>query len=232
MRKIEPGSVSGFAVERRATTRSLRLRAAGPARGTGIAADAPRLAARRRRGEVDGNAAPVGVRRLRDDRDVGVAPAQRRQRHAAEPGLIGLQRAASSRRAAAGRTATSENRSFIARAPPGGNRFCLARLPHTSISHQRRLLFLVASKNSQPHFSPWHCLTRVRSPWYSSVTRRQRDRPEDRLDRRFAHVPGQPTLCADRGEARRARARRRGFRSGFRARSGGAGRPAAIAAPS
>jgi hypothetical protein len=49
-------------------------------------------------------------------------------------------------------------------------RFCLARLPQIFISHQRRLLFLVVSKNNQPHSSPWHYFTRVRSACCSSVS--------------------------------------------------------------
>jgi hypothetical protein len=47
--------------------------------------------------------------------------------------------------------------------------FCFARLPQISISHQRRCLFLVVSKNSQPQWSPPHCLMRETSLCASSV---------------------------------------------------------------
>src|SRR5690349_7824938 len=45
-----------------------------------------------------------------------------------------------------------------------------ARFPHTRISHQRRLLFLVASKNNQPHSCPSHRFVRERSRSISSVS--------------------------------------------------------------
>ena len=95
------------------------------------------------------------------------------------------------------------------------NRFCLARLPQISISHQRRLLFFVASKNNQPHLSPWHCLTRVRSACCNSVS------AESRIGRRrtrpgFARRSRSNQSCRRQGSAGRRRARARALWSASR----------------
>ena len=101
----------------------------------------------RPRGEGDAQAAPVGVGLLSENGDPRVLRHERRQRHAAEPRLVGLER----RRAAGERAAansTIRRKTGRRLNPPrlrAASRLCLARLPHTSISHHRRRLFLLES---------------------------------------------------------------------------------------
>ena len=221
MRKNRRGSLKRLAVERKvrrdrwnaAAGRGKRKRQCAT-----CAAGRPRVVAK-----DDDDAAPVRVLALAEDRDVGVGRTQRRQRHAAEPRLIGLEFARASRERQQRQRRDEQDAPHCARAR-SLKRFCLARLPQTSISHQRRLLFLVVSKNSQPHFSPWHCLTRVRSACCSKVSAESEIGSEHGLDRRLARRPGPAEVAADRRQpAPRERAGVRlgsGFRCAQAKRSG------------
>ena len=121
-------------------------------------------------GDFDPAAVPAFA--LRVDCQPGVRGFQRGQRHPAEPRLISLQErraAGDGDRQAGDRDGASPGRDGQASRALAPCRRCLARLPQISISHQRRLLFFETSKNSQPHFSPWHCFMRDRSACRSVV---------------------------------------------------------------
>ena len=126
---------------------------------------------------------PSGSGRSAEDRDRGAVGRQRGQGHAAQPGLVGLD--AGEQPAERGRRAQERGRGpgFIAPRRRAASRFCLARLPHTSISHHRRPLFLLVSQKSQPQAWPSQRLMRAKSPSVNSFTADERDRAERRLDR-------------------------------------------------
>ena len=119
----------------------------GAQRPAGLAEAAVGEMGRTRSGGIetidDAQAAPVGKFVLAEDFDGRIGRGDGRQRHSAEAGLIGLDqlRAAGERQSGDedGEKAPHASRSRAAR------RRCLARLPQTSISHQRRRLFLVSS---------------------------------------------------------------------------------------
>ncbi len=122
-------------------------RAAGVAESAGRDDGAGRLAGRFR-GKSDVEAAAVGVGALAEHRDHGALGHERGQGHAAEPRLIGLDLARAAGEGAGGEESQGDPDQDNADHPPrlrAASRFCFMRLPQTSISHQRRPLFLVVS---------------------------------------------------------------------------------------
>ena len=106
-----------------------------------------RLFAGRLRGEGDAQAAPVRVGLLRQNGDPRLLRHERRQRHAAEPRLVGLQRRRAAGEHCRGHKNDQAKGQAAAQSPRlrAASRRCLARLPQTSISHHRRRLFLLRS---------------------------------------------------------------------------------------
>ena len=156
-----------FAVERHGDQIARLPRSSGLTKAAG-GEMALGLFAGRRRGKPDGESAAVRVRALADDVDCRADGHERRQRHAAEPGLIGLERGRTAGDEACGKE-NDKGPDHPARLR-AASRFCLARLPQTSISHHRRRLFLVVSQKSQPQAWPSQRLMRETSPSVNSLT--------------------------------------------------------------
>jgi hypothetical protein len=95
---------------------------------------------------IDAHAAPVGEFALLEDGDHRAGRRQRRQRHAAKTRLIGFDElGAAGKPDGCNRDERHDKGATHAGRPRAAWRRCLARLPQTSISHQRRRLFFVSS---------------------------------------------------------------------------------------
>ena len=176
-----------------------------------------RLLAQRLSGEGDAQAAPVRVRRLRQNGDPRLLRHERRQGHAAKPRLVCLQ----GRRAAGERRGGHENDQANGQAT------------RSSLAPPRREAPLLGAIAADFHFAPPPPVVlaaiieqpaagvtaafsdAVKIAFGEQPDRRERDRTERRLDRRSAHAP-EPA-------ARRSAGRKLGLGDTSRMKSGKTG---------